>query len=127
MKKSILMTLALSAGLVGGVGITATTANASSWHKGVPKSLRGAWKHHDSGVGTVALHNGKNSIRLVGFDNPDRFSNLRYTYLGHHQYKLIGRETTYSPNRYTKTSSMHFKWYSRHHIKITGGGYNYYR
>lgn len=126
MKKSILIMLALS-GLVGGVGATTTTANAATWHKGVPKALRGIWKHHDSGVGTVALHNGKDSIKLVGFDGPDRFSNLHYTYLGHHQYKLIGHEVFYSPNRNTRTGSLHFKWYSKHHIKITGGGYNYYR
>ncbi|MCH5463216.1 hypothetical protein HC026_11025 [Lactobacillus sp. LC28-10] len=44
MKKSILVSLALSAGLIAGVGATSTTASASSWHKGTPKALRGNYQ-----------------------------------------------------------------------------------
>lgn len=47
MKKSILVSLALSAGLLTGLGTVSTTANAAKYHRGVPKTLIGKWRMKD--------------------------------------------------------------------------------
>lgn len=46
MKKSILVTLAFSIALVSGTATSATTANATTWHKGTPSWTHGYW--HDT-------------------------------------------------------------------------------
>ncbi|WP_203648858.1 hypothetical protein [Secundilactobacillus yichangensis] len=46
MKKSILVSLAFGASLLTGLGTVSTTANASTWHKGIPSALSGTYTFH---------------------------------------------------------------------------------
>ena len=120
MRKSILVSLALTASLFAGVGATSTTANAASWHKGMPKALQGTWKtKYSKAFGTsFKLKIGKNYAHAQGLD-PDYLNNTHYRYLGHHEYKVNGYEPIYSK----KTRTHYYKWISKHHIVVRGTGY----
>ncbi|MCH5462621.1 hypothetical protein HC026_09335 [Lactobacillus sp. LC28-10] len=129
MKKSIITTLAVGIGLAGGTGVSVNTAQAASWHKGMPKALQGTWKTKYNKAFRVSfkLKNGKNYTHSYGND-PDFLNRTHYRYLGHHDYKIVGYEPIYSK----KNQTRYFKWVSKHHIVFStylkkGYGTSYYR
>ncbi|MTV82556.1 hypothetical protein [Secundilactobacillus folii] len=130
MKKSILVTIAVAAGLAGGAVTTGTSAQAATWHQGMPKALRGVWhtkKIKFFGGVRFTIRIGKNYSHAAVTD-PDVLNHTRYRYLGHHDYKVNGYEPIYSKKR----TNRYFKWVSKHHIVYSdflkkGYGASFYR
>jgi len=85
--KSVLSIELVSLGLVaGGVAyINAPKVEASSWHEGTPKVLRGFWIHGYHNSVTV---NAK-SYSFTGAMTP-MFKNAKWRSLGKHKYQLRG-------------------------------------
>ncbi|WP_252904654.1 hypothetical protein [Secundilactobacillus silagei] len=83
----------MSAGLITGVGAISTTANAATYHKGFPKSLRNTkWRGRTAGV-SAEVKFGKSTLYYapsMGGD-PQYMLHTKYRYLGHHVYYLKGR------------------------------------
>ncbi|HBF73743.1 MAG TPA: hypothetical protein DDW71_00585 [Lactobacillus sp.] len=94
MKKSILVSLALSAGLIAGIGATSTTANAASWHKGTPKALRGNYQEREHGDFDVFYQGWKITKNNLYSFNSD-YSNGKHAEVmltwSHAKYKKIGK------------------------------------
>lgn len=127
MKTKLIVTIALSAGLFGGMIATTNNANAASWHKGTPKYLRGTWTSKQSvwpGTKTQILVT-KKSVKLLHFQNPDSYASTKYRYIGHHKYTIVGREVLYIPNKATRKGYVTLKWHSKRHISMSGQ--NFYR
>ena len=99
MKKSVLVTLSLSLGLVGGLVVTSNTASASSLRKGLPRVLRNSkWQSkpryikrlHEYRPATLVFH--KTSVVHYGPQKGGTVDayGLSYKYIGHHIYELHG-------------------------------------
>ncbi|WP_252904302.1 hypothetical protein [Secundilactobacillus silagei] len=103
------MSLALTASLFAGVGVTSTTANAAGWHKGMPKALQGTWKtKYSKAFGTsFKLKIGKNYAHAQGLD-PDYLNNTHYRYLGSHKYKVTGYEP-FTPRKLKLTTTSGYQ------------------
>lgn len=100
MNKSILVTLSLSLGLVGGLSAVGNTANASTL-RGLPHVLRNSkWqskKHYmkyrnDYEANSIHFH--KTSVEEFepGMVDPFEAYTIRYRYVGNHTYKLYGHQ-----------------------------------
>ena len=80
-------------GLIGAT-FNQSTANASSWHKGTPKILRGTYqgKRYSSveGFGYVYEVTKKSFTSQSSNMSPIRTVNLKYKKLHHHIYRLVG-------------------------------------
>ncbi|GAA6237692.1 hypothetical protein [Apilactobacillus micheneri] len=81
--------------LILGIGIfaTNTTANASSWHKGTPKFVRGSWKDFSKSKKYEPYEMAANNNRVAMWDsiNPYLLSTkTHYKYLGHNKYYCEG-------------------------------------
>ncbi|GAX02434.1 hypothetical protein IWT140_00029 [Secundilactobacillus pentosiphilus] len=107
MKKSVLVTIALSASLFAGLGAASVQADASAWHKGTPSFLVGhkyrtSIKHGYHGMPTYQyLTSTKNSIDYIysqadgyggshtGYKRSDHVYTVRYRaidWYGTHKY-----------------------------------------
>lgn len=124
MKKCILVTLSLSLGLLGGLSGIGNTANAASTHKGLPHVLRSTkWKAKSHYINTrddyeaseIHFHKTSVSEEWSGGVDPFSASKLRYRYVGHHKYKLYGRQYGNEPAGGAPWSSE-IKVYSKHKI-----------
>ncbi|WP_252904378.1 hypothetical protein [Secundilactobacillus silagei] len=80
------------------MGTTSTTANAAKVHSGIPSVLRHTkWhskKFHMSGMtlrSTVTFYNKTLKSNPVGAMNSTPTYKMKYKYLGHHTYYLVGR------------------------------------
>lgn len=108
MKKTIITILAA----ISIFGFTATEAQASTWHKGMPKKMRGTWKVPHDKIFHSGAKIGKNYYHFCAND-PDYLNNTKYKYLGNKIYKINGYEPVYTKgrvNRYIKLiSSKHMK------------------
>ncbi|MFC6253506.1 hypothetical protein ACFP1H_02665 [Secundilactobacillus hailunensis] len=122
MKKTILVTAALSFGLLGGLVSTNTSASAATTHKGLPHSLINTKWHAKTvytarGRETSKLHFHKTTIsgEWAGGVDPFGVSKVRYKYTGHHTYKLYAREYGNAPiNGYAWRGKV--KIYNSHKI-----------
>ncbi|MBT9671773.1 hypothetical protein GPK34_06980 [Secundilactobacillus kimchicus] len=115
-KKSTIAMLTLSAGLIGGVLTTTTSADAATWHKGMPAALRGTWKAKHTGP--AAPNNNIIKIWSTSYAWSPSYThsrNTRYAYLGHHKYRIL-EDVSWSK----KSMGTTFKWYSKHHISVSG-------
>ncbi|MBS1013855.1 hypothetical protein [Levilactobacillus brevis] len=70
------------------VSFGTSTVNASSWHKGLPNSLKYTKWHH----GSTKINFGKKAFSLWGPEGGLKFgipeTNVHYKYLGHHRYVI---------------------------------------
>lgn len=113
MKKGLYIGLTFLTGLM--IGLTGlTTANASAWHKGTPKAIRGSWVYHRKQVsqwGNIKFFAKRYSRIDQGM--PETFAKkLTYQSRGHGVYKIRGyfyalKGTGYHPHWETLTVSKH--------------------
>ncbi|MTV82679.1 hypothetical protein [Secundilactobacillus folii] len=119
MKKSLLVTIGLSAGLFGAMTMSNPTANASKVHQGLPKVLRHtSWRGRSYRVST-RLKFGKSTIAVEpshGTD-PQTTYHSKYKYLGHHEYYIAGRVYENAPQG---GIAWHYKvkWHGAHRIYV---------
>lgn len=77
-----------------GFVLTQTNANASSWHKGTPKVLRGTYQgkrtRSAEGFGYVYKVTQKSFTAQYSNSSPIRIVNLKYKYIKHHVYHFRG-------------------------------------
>lgn len=101
LKKSIVITAALSIGLLGGVTSTNSSANASKIHKGLPSSIKNSkWRSKRTYIkyrdhyerSNVHFHKSSLTGEWAGGVDPFGASKIKYKYVGHHSYKLYGRQ-----------------------------------
>lgn len=127
MKKSIVVTATLSLGLLSGLASVGSTVNASSTHKGLPRTIRDSkWKSkrvyikYRDRYETSNVHFHKSSLtgEWAGAADPFDASKLKYKYAGKHIYKLYGRAYGNAP---TGGLAWHgkVKVYSSHKIRFT--------
>ncbi|MCH5462626.1 hypothetical protein HC026_09360 [Lactobacillus sp. LC28-10] len=107
--------------LVFGVSAT-TTANASSWHKGTPSSLRGTYfyKYHDGVRGTDIYKITKSSVYYTPTGAPtSKTTGIKYEKVGKY-YRIkgtthaYGRKFGYDEVFYKKGHSMKALGYSQY-------------
>lgn len=90
MKKSVLATLILSLGLIGGMMIAgSSTASAAKWHKGTPRVLRGSW-NNNTGAHSVNFTLTPKKIDYLGYNGPMSILNPSYKYVRHNYYLIRG-------------------------------------
>ncbi|MFC6253505.1 hypothetical protein ACFP1H_02660 [Secundilactobacillus hailunensis] len=124
MKKSILVTLTLSAGLIASIGVTSTTASAATWHSGTPSFLvghkyRSSIHHGYQGIPTYQhLTATKHSIDYV-YSQSDGYGGTHtgYQYNGK-TYTVRYRAIDWSGNH--KYHSYKITRLSSKHIKVNG-------
>ncbi|WP_279404210.1 hypothetical protein [Secundilactobacillus kimchicus] len=69
---------------------TTTSADAATWHKGMPAALRGTWKAKHTGP--AAPNNNIIKIWSTSYAWSPSYThsrNTRYAYLGHHKYRIL--------------------------------------
>ena len=135
MKKRLLVFMALVLGIMGVASISATTANAASWHKGTPAAIRHQY-NYKKGQHWEYYAFKKSSYRYQGMGMPyiDTYK-LKYKTLKHHIYEITGK----SKSRYVAgnlivrggTEKLKVTIKSSHQISIhnymTGSSYTYKR
>ncbi|WP_203649293.1 hypothetical protein [Secundilactobacillus yichangensis] len=138
MKKSILVTLAFSASLLGALSLSDTTANAASYHNGIPHVLKNT-KWHGKTI-TFDGHHAHSTLKFKS-TSLDYFPALgpgaqgtfkiKYKYTGHGTYYLTGRVYNNAPKggvawKYKVIRSSSHKLYLKDYTNgITTG--HYYR
>lgn len=110
--KLITTTLSLGIALLTGTVSLSTPVHASTWHRGMPKALRGTWRAPHDKIFHSTIVNGANYSRVYSND-PGFLNRTKYRYLGNHYYKVSGYEPIYSKS----TEVRYFKWVNRHYIK----------
>lgn len=91
-----------------------TQANASAWHWGMAKKLRGTWRAHHDKIFHSHAKIGKNYYHFEAND-PTFLNNTKFKYVGHHVYKINGYEPVYSKKR----GNLYIKRISKHHIEVS--------
>lgn len=99
-----------------------STAQAATWHKGMPKAFIGKWKHHEN----YQYQNGKkyeyamlfqglkNGFAAGGTYSDTYYNHVRYNrYLGHHTYKILYNQAIGGAHA---TAYLH--WYSHNKVGI---------
>lgn len=109
--KKLLIVLGTSIALIFGIGWQQATAQASTWHWGMPKVLIGHWYVPHDNVFHTYMINGKTYSHTYSNDL-GILNHTKYKYLGHHIYKVNGYEPVYTKGRL----STYFKWFSRNRI-----------
>ncbi|WP_203638655.1 hypothetical protein [Levilactobacillus wangkuiensis] len=89
------------------------TAQASSWHKGTPKAIRGKWKMKNESYALQRIHITKTHLYYYSA-GPYYLKNISYKKTGKHSYTVRGYEYTYL----YKQSSVYFKIKSHKIIKF---------
>lgn len=86
------------------------TTQASSWHKGTPKVIRGSWVYKGN---TAHVHAkiGKNFYHFESFA-PIHMNNVSYKKIGKYTYKIRGYEPLYAK----KNIVNYFKVVSKKHL-----------
>lgn len=98
MKKSLLVTVAFGASLLGTMSIADTTANAASYHNGIPHSLKNT--HWRGSAKKISGHHYRSTLKFkktslyyapaLGPGAQTTYK-IKYKYVGHHTYYLKGR------------------------------------
>jgi len=97
--------------------VTTTTANASTWHKGTPKVLRGVWKYSPSGkwkddVGPMFKLT-KTTMKTYGRGCIQ--GKAAYKALGHHKYQVKTKAKGKLPSLNFK-----FQYVNKHKMREVG-------
>lgn len=95
MKKSILVTLAFSASLLSALSLSDTTANAASYHNGIPHALKNT-KWHGKYRSTLKFKSTSLYYGALGTDAQTTYK-IKYKYTGHGTYYLTGRVYNNAP------------------------------
>ncbi|WP_288531048.1 hypothetical protein [uncultured Secundilactobacillus sp.] len=98
MKKSFLATLALSAGLTGGLVGTTTSVNAASWHKGMPAILKGEWQAKSGDI--LSISNQHLTVMPENGAALPMYKHIYYRYIGKRVYRY---KQTYAAGTSTTT------------------------
>lgn len=139
MKKSILVTLAFSASLVGALGLSSTTASAAKYRNGLPPILRHTKWHSAKTVKLSGVRaHAKLSFRAKSLyyapaigPGAQTTYKLKYKYIGHHAYYITGRVYNNAPKggsawKYKVTRPSSHKIYVKDYINGIASG-TYYR
>ncbi|WP_283679586.1 hypothetical protein [Lentilactobacillus sp. Marseille-Q4993] len=102
MNKSVIVSTSLLFGLISGFSLTSTNSTqASSWHKGTPKSVRGAWARGTrNGVAMLTIDINSKGLYFDYVDIPEMaMRHPKYKFVKHNYYLIYGRMTnpTYKP------------------------------
>lgn len=123
MKNYIVATLAITLGLASGAGISTTTVQAASWHKGnpswlvnkkyhtklLPKSEQTGPNRRETIIAT------KSKIKVIGYQYGDTLKNMKYKKVGKYYYiKGNSDSTSYETIKVRRYSS------SKIHINLYG-------
>ena len=110
--KTVIVITLLTAGL--GIGVVSTPANASNWHKGTPKILRGYWFNKEQDRLAVS-DKGIYITPKVGAA-VSAVRSVKYRYLGHQTYQYrqkfkasgsyTGKITISANHHYVKVSDV---------------------
>ncbi|MFD1454846.1 hypothetical protein ACFQ44_03985 [Levilactobacillus lanxiensis] len=101
--------------------VTTTTANASTWHKGTPKVLRGVWKYSLSGkwkddVGPMFKLT-KTTMKTYGRGSIQ--GKASYKALGHHKYQVKTKAEGKLP-----PLNFKFQYVGKNKMRMVGTGYS---
>lgn len=114
MNKVVKMTVTAMTVLLMG-GTVSTTASAATWHKGMPKGLRGTWKRSYNDRGTKVTMRVDISSKSFSMGRPGwaatNWTNLKYQKVGAGTYKVKG--TYHNGGSFTKKNS-HMKLMKKH-------------
>ncbi|MEE8823424.1 hypothetical protein LASUN_10360 [Lentilactobacillus sunkii] len=121
MKSKIILTSALLS-LGFGITVAITPANASTWHKGLPRIFRGSWHNRYNlwlvHKNTMTIYQGYS--KSIGYYMPYSYNHLMYKRSGY----------TFKVRAWDKFGKAHstFTWkYINHNKFILGNGIKVYR